>query len=170
MPLVAKVCSKCGIKKPLSDFYKDRARKDGHRPHCKKCKNAINKRWRDENWSKELETTKIWRKANRERRLITNTKWRKNNLGKDAAKTAKRHAAKLQATPKWLTKSDYAMIEAFYVEARELTQATGIQYHVDHIIPLQGEGVRGLHVPWNLQVITAEENLRKYNKLEEAYV
>lgn len=43
-------------------------------------------------------------------------------------------------------------------------------FYKDHITPLQGEGVRGPHVSWNLQVITAEENLRKYNKFEEAYV
>jgi 5-methylcytosine-specific restriction endonuclease McrA len=69
------------------------------------------------------------------------------------------------ATPKWLTDAQKMEIRLKYRLAIELSRATGIRHAVDHEIPLQGEDVCGLHVPWNLRVITQEENLKKSNKL-----
>ena len=69
------------------------------------------------------------------------------------------------AAPVWLTVEHKKAIRQLYVSARELTKATGERYVVDHIIPLISEEVCGLHVPWNLRVITQEENLKKSNKL-----
>lgn len=70
-----------------------------------------------------------------------------------------------QATPKWLTAEQRMDIRLKYRLAIEMSRATGTRYAVDHIVPLQGETVCGLHVPWNLQVIPQEENLKKFNKL-----
>ena len=72
------------------------------------------------------------------------------------------------ATPKWLTTEQKLEIRFHYRMAIALSRATKIPHAVDHIIPLQGEGVCGLHVPWNMEVITQEENLKKYNKLVDA--
>jgi 5-methylcytosine-specific restriction endonuclease McrA len=69
------------------------------------------------------------------------------------------------ATPKWLTAEQKMEIRLKYRLAIELSKKTGVRYAVDHIVPLFGESVCGLHVPWNLTVITQEENLKKYNKL-----
>jgi 5-methylcytosine-specific restriction endonuclease McrA len=91
------------------------------------------------------------------------SKWSKNNRGKRNAITAKRNASKLQRTPIWLTKEHYKQIADFYKKAKELDTLTGIKHHVDHIVPLQGENVSGLHVPWNLQILTATENCSKHN-------
>jgi hypothetical protein len=69
------------------------------------------------------------------------------------------------ATPKWLTKEDKRAIRQLYIDAMTVTRITGVQYVVDHDIPLLGETVSGLHVPTNLKIMTREENLKKSNKL-----
>ena len=69
------------------------------------------------------------------------------------------------ATPKWLTAEHKMEIRLKYRLAIELSRRTGVRHAVDHIVPLQGEEVCGLHVPWNLEVVTQKENLKKSNKL-----
>jgi hypothetical protein len=69
------------------------------------------------------------------------------------------------ATPKWLSPEQRMEIRLKYRLAIELSRATGIRHAVDHEVPIQGEEVCGLHVPWNLRVITQEQNLEKSNKL-----
>lgn len=71
---------------------------------------------------------------------------------------AKRRAAKLHRTPDWLTNEEWAQIQGMY-------EACPSTHHVDHVVPLQGEAVSGLHVPWNLQLLEAHENLSKSNTL-----
>jgi hypothetical protein len=92
------------------------------------------------------------------------TQWKKENVGKVNNSTAKRRAAKLQRTPKWLTPDDCWMIEQAYELAILRKKMFGFDWHVDHVIPLQGDYVSGLHVPTNLQVIPGRENESKSNK------
>lgn len=80
------------------------------------------------------------------------------------ARVAKRRATQLNATPKW---SDLEAIRRIYKEAKELCEKTGEEYHVDHIIPLKSKIVCGLHVPENLRIIPASENLSKGNRLKD---
>lgn len=77
---------------------------------------------------------------------------------------AKRRASKLQRTPKWLNEIDFERIENEYRLAALLTKVTRSPWHVDHVIPLQGKFVSGLHVPSNLRVLQASENIAKANK------
>ena len=91
--------------------------------------------------------------------------YRRSNRDKIVALMAKRRARKLNATPKWLTEDDYNAIKDFYTEAQRLTLETGIDHVVDHIHPLLGEFVCGLHVPWNLQILTKSDNCSKGNRL-----
>lgn len=70
-----------------------------------------------------------------------------------------------QATPAWLTQEQRDAIKQLYIQAQKLTELTGVRYEVDHIIPISHDDVCGLHVPWNLQVIPKEENLKKSNKI-----
>ena len=82
------------------------------------------------------------------------------------AMEAERRALELSATPPWLSDSQRAAIKAIYAEATRLERETGIPRHVDHIVPLKHPDVCGLHVPWNLQVLTATENLSKNNHFD----
>ncbi|MHA6164151.1 HNH endonuclease signature motif containing protein [Pseudomonas sichuanensis] len=86
---------------------------------------------------------------------------RKEVLGWNANK---RRAALKNATPSW---ADHAAIDAFYTDARRLTAETGVMHEVDHIVPLQGRRVCGLHVEANLQILTKIDNVKKHSKFHD---
>ena len=94
--------------------------------------------------------------------------WKENNKVQIRADTKARRRKHRQATPRWLTRAQKSQIRQIYQIAITMSQTTGEQYVVDHIVPLRSDEVCGLHVPWNLRVITQEENLRKSNKLVDA--
>ena len=77
--------------------------------------------------------------------------------------STKRRASGLQRTPPWV---DWEKINKVYAQATAKTIATGVSHHVDHVIPLQGKLVSGLHVHNNLQVLTAFENMSKHNQFD----
>lgn len=92
--------------------------------------------------------------------------WAAKNPDRIALYAALRRAALLNRTPGWLTDSDFEQMRQLYAFAVLLTAQTGTQHHVDHELPLRGRLVSGLHVPTNLRVITASENLSKSNQWE----
>lgn len=87
-------------------------------------------------------------------------RWRHKNPGKVRAAAMKRHASKLQATPPW---ADKEKIAEMYKRATEQQEKYGKPVHVDHIVPLRGKNVCGLHVHYNLQLMFGEDNVRKSN-------
>lgn len=103
---------------------------------------------------------KLWRSKNMEaiRERV------RANAGRYAAISAKRRASKLKATPQWLDSKQLHEMKLLYLFVAERRRITGLDLEVDHIVPLQGETVCGLHVPWNLQVLTASENASKGNR------
>jgi hypothetical protein len=107
---------------------------------------------------------KKYREANREKARKATRKWQITNTEKVNAYFAKRRAKKLQATPNWLTAEHHLQIEGFYLLAKEMERQLGQKYEVDHIVPLKGKTVSGLHVPWNLQILTKTENCSKNNR------
>ncbi|HMN15200.1 MAG TPA: hypothetical protein PKD55_23015 [Bellilinea sp.] len=167
-----KTCSKCGETKKLTDFYADAREKDGLRHACKACIRSARKTSYLANHTVELERSREWKKRNVARRLDYNAtwraahpdkvsqhtrKWQRANPGKCAEIKARRRAS--GACP-WANKEKIAEIYQF---ARELRDA-GLDVHVDHIIPLKGKNVSGLHVERNLRVCLATANLRKGNR------
>lgn len=122
--------------------------------------------WAIANPNKKKESVDKWRNNNLDQHNATNRNWNSNNKPVKAALEGKRRAAQLQRTPKWLTESDLRMIEAKYSLAAMLTRETGIIHHVDHILPLRGKKVSGLHVFSNLRVIPATDNVKKSNSYQ----
>lgn len=78
----------------------------------------------------------------------------------------KRHMTVKQATPNWLTELDHLFLKEIYHLAVLRSEATGVDFDVDHIIPLHGKNVSGLHVPSNLQLLPRKQNISKKNHFE----
>jgi hypothetical protein len=182
-------CTLCGLQKPLSDFYK---RENGrHRSDCKACsvrrcqryvdKNSeavseYKKRWNAENEARLKEKKRAsyqrdpehvkkkaveYSKAYPERVKAYKTKWKQENRHKTREYRFVRGQAQRQATPAW---ADRAAMVVFHRKAKEMTKATGIGHHVDHIVPIRSEFVCGLHCEANMQVLDAFANQSKLNR------
>lgn len=125
---------------------------------CRECALLRTRTWRKENPRVVLEGKRRWEELNplKHRRIQNraNRKYASTNPAMGAAKAAKYRAARLQATPVW---ADFEEIGRVYEEASRL----GMQ--VDHIVPLQGRLVCGLHVHNNLQLLSSDDNKRKGN-------
>ena len=178
------ICRKCLVEKPIDDYQFHRV-SGRHYKTCRRCRQLQNYEWAKNNKDKVLASQKAWVKANPEKlwwkrnrdehRIRTakaGAKWREknpeyhhshylNNKTKYVAARAKRRAAQENATPTWLTAIHKAQIQEMYDIALARKVQTGVKHHVDHILPIMGKSISGMHVPWNLQVITATENLKK---------
>lgn len=173
-----KTCGKCKRTLDISLFHRDSSKKDGLRTTCKDCKKASDSAYASSNapeiakkrrerylrrYEIEREQQRIYAKENVECYRKNARRYRQNNKGKVNAATRKRQASKLKATPSWLTEKQLRDIQIIYTACTKVTERTGKSHHVDHIVPLQGKNVCGLHVPWNLAIIPASMNLAKSN-------
>ena len=214
-------CTRCGLTKTPSEFYKATKNPSGLQSRCKACSKATNREWMAAHPEKSAEYTtryetnnaerrkelravsrvayaprrlelrrireeknrekrnaqarariaknperhnakaRRWRAANPEKSRFMIERWRLQNPGLAKAATARWRAALVQATPAW---ADQKKIAEFYETADGLSMLTGEWYHVDHIVPLQGKTVRGLHCEANLQVLPEVDNIRKGNR------
>ena len=143
-------------------------REDGYVFRCNfKTKNGVVKEhWLSpeafQNWkTKRNECSRTNYKSNLIAERQRNKKYRSKNPAKGNARAAKRRAYKLQATPTWLTQDHLNTIFEFYLMAKELENVFPWKQEVDHIEPLQGKDICGLHVPWNLQIIPMVNNRSK---------
>jgi 5-methylcytosine-specific restriction endonuclease McrA len=141
---------------------RERCRAKGllHRAANKEKIAAYLKNWAVENREKSNGIKRRWAEKNPEKDKECKVNYSLFNPWPSRSNSAQRRARRLQATPKWLSHADRKLIRKIYRDCPD-------GYEVDHVIPLQGEIVTGLHVPWNLQYLTMRENRRKRNYLVE---
>ena len=167
-----KQCGLCQELKPIAEFHVRRASEDGLAYRCMSCVNEVkrqwnlqhpgaHKQWYQENKEHKAKYWREWRENNKDRLSAEYKKWAAANKHIVNALVARRVARKKQAVASWI---DHDAVRAIYAQAAELTAQTGIRHEVDHIVPLQGQMVSGLHWEGNLQILTKTENLRKKNK------
>lgn len=159
-----KTCYKCKETKELSEFHKDKSRKDGVQSSCINCKKK-NRKYNKEYYLNNKDYYQHYYEQhyldNKETHKENGKRWRTNNREKSNSIAARYRAKKKKSTPDWLTPTHWEQIEYYYYAAKVLTEYTGIPHEVDHIISLDKGG---LHSPCNLQVITREANRKKSNK------
>lgn len=185
-----KTCTKCGETKPLSEFHSDSSKVGGYRNDCKPCvlarraeyvrnnkekvyasdlaskrkhsakKNINSKAHYARHREKVLANQRLYYERIKDRKKTYAQEYFIKNKAAFTARVAKRRAATQNATPAW---ADFNIIQFLYVTRLYLTQETGFEWHVDHVVPLQGRYVCGLHVHNNLRVVPATDNLRKSN-------
>ena len=148
-----KRCGTCKSYKDESEFGKNKRMSDGLSRQCKTCHCKQAKVYRDKNKAKIHAYKKKWQECNKDKVSAHRRKWLENNRGVHLANKARYRAAKINATPIW---ADNEKIKDIYDNCPR-------GHHVDHIIPLRNQYVCGLHCEDNLQILTAEENIRKNN-------
>jgi len=194
---VEKRCPKCGAVKPLEAFHRNARRADGRAWECRTCvaahyvANAERLRakryaevdrvklahaaYRAANAETLRSKARAYRAANLEKVTVAQAAYRAANAEKRranraanraayVANTARYRATKLRATPAW---ANLDTVAAYYVLAAAMTEASGVRHEVDHIEPLRGKHVCGLHNEFNLQVLPAPDNGRKGNRPSE---
>lgn len=153
----------------------DRERYAANAPHLRQVKLAayhadaehrkkVSRAWKKANSHKVRESWQQYSKANRQAVAEYRRKYYAQNRELYLAHAAARRSAKERATPPWFNDDMNGLVREAYALARQRRELLGGQWHVDHIVPIRGKQVCGLHVPWNLQVILAQENLRKGNR------
>lgn len=170
-----KLCTYDDHEANLNEFRKNIRYKEGRVNWCKACEKkyhakrykilkgeilSSSKKYYDLNKERVLKRHEEWRKYKSEYLAKYAKKYRLANLGKEREKCRRYQAKKLKATPTWLTENQILQMRDIYINCPK-------GYEVDHIVPLQGKNVCGLHVPWNLQHLPISENRRKNNKILE---
>lgn len=186
---IKKRCNECGEEKPLSEYHKQSTCKYGVRNKCKDCAKARALRNYHDNRERQVQRKRKYNADTRERRLeylrdyrskdekreliaSLRSRWNAENPDKLRANNArnyiKNRARRARATPAW---ADMQYINDIYknvAEAEILFQSIGlsVKLHVDHVVPIVNDRVCGLHNEFNLQILTREQNLQKYNRFE----
>ena len=175
-----RVCNVCKENKDLDNYHNCKSFPLGKTYTCKPCAKLKSRQWNKNNAEKKAASGRQHYKDNKQDyiRRAKEANWQGNNRDKVNArarakwaenpavgicKNANRRAARLNATPPWLTEKQLHDITVIYNACAKVSERTGKPHHVDHVVPLQGENICGLHVSWNLAIIPAKMNLSKSN-------
>lgn len=145
---------------------RDERRRQNPEYHEAQAKRSHRRRSNLEFLNKEALQRKVYlsTEEGRTARAMTVRKYKQNNKHRAASYQAYRRSYKQKATPIWLSDTDLQLICNIYKHCAESSSKSNVKFHVDHIVPLKSDFVCGLHVPWNLRVISAFENLSKNNR------
>ena len=160
-----KICSKCKIEKPLTEFNKASRYIDGLRYDCKQCQSLYRKTNYINNKDFQLKQSLEWKHKNIEYVLEYSSMWKKNNRARATLNENKRRFIKESSCILKEDEWNSFYIEEIYEISKMRSMLTNIKWEVDHIIPLKGKNVTGLHVWYNLRNIPASLNRSKKNKL-----
>lgn len=152
----------------LKKFYLGAACKHGHESprwvssgNCVQCAGGRLKKEMAEKPHLQAARRRSWVKQNLAKHNAMSLAWYKAHPAKRLSLNAERQATKLKATPAW---ADKAAIDQYYLIATFLTAELGVDFHVDHIVPLRGEAVQGFHSQHNLSIALGAWNRAKSNK------
>lgn len=172
-----KKCARCACEKSISDFGKNRQKKDGLNVYCKACASERQKLYTEKNLEKvraskiaydrrNSEKIKQWRDENSEKLkeywAEYGKRYRKEFKAETAEKTRRQQAARRNAVPNWF---DREKAQEIYTKAQELRNS-GFDVEVDHIFPILGKTVCGLHWHGNLQILSKSKNRSKSNSID----
>lgn len=174
--LFERVCACCKATKQVHFFNNDAQQSTGYSPYCKACQSEKgreywnnnreeiyqrNREWVKENRDKALEYTKKWQAAHPEETKLSRKRTVKKHKEKHYARNRDNAARRKAVTPSWADKEE---IRKHYHYAVLMSRISGIQYDVDHRVPINSQLVCGLHCEDNLQIIPAQENTIKNNR------
>lgn len=148
-----------------ADKIRERKKAQRNQPEVKEREKQYAKKYHAANRDHRNHVSRNWYGLNKKKVKIRRRKWARKNAGICVHRTRIREERIKLATPPW---ADLEKIKMIYVEADRISKVTGIRHHVDHVIPLNGKNVCGLHIEGNLQILTDAENCAKGNKFPDA--
>lgn len=155
-----KHCPECQLKKSLDQFHNSASHLTGKAPRCIPCAGKVAADWYRANKVRKRDYDAKRRAEKRELYRSASKRFRDSNPGKKNADTQLRRAALAKRVPSWASQGECT---AIYEMAARVARCLNIPHDVDHIIPLRGKTVSGLHTPINLRVVPAWINAKKSN-------
>lgn len=175
-----KTCTICKVEQQLSNFSKRTNSADGLQHRCNNCykiyrndnknqRKLICRKWQISNEDKYKLYNKQYKDINKNRVKEGKRVWQQDNAGKMRDHANNRRALKLKTTLNLNNIKE--QIKAIYLLADTLQRINNMKYEVHHVIPLQEYSniITGLHVPWNLEILTEEEHIEAHRKLREEF-
>jgi hypothetical protein len=160
-----KYCCQCNDVRRAENSEKNREYHRNRHSKLRDSENARKREYRLNNPDVVSEQSRIQRERHGAKRIAYNKAYRQNKKHIVRAAEARRRAIEMKATPPWISDFDELVFIEAYDLARARSESTGIDWHVDHMIPLAAKSACGLHVAANIQVIPATINRRKMNRM-----